>query len=248
VKITIGLVISGIAAQSLLPPAVTPGPLAAAGPELIERFLSRSDTPLTSFVAFRHLTASARQGRMSGWLDACTQLDNSGFQYRVIAEGGSGSIRKRVLRPALEAELRARSSGESDRASLHPRNYEFLLAPAEKDDQPGLQRIALKPRRKESMLVDGWMFLTADGSDLVRIEGRLAKTPSFWTRRVDVIRRYTRMGSVRVPTSMESNAQVLLVGSGSFVMSYTYSEINGQPVSHGEGSDEQTPCTSRTQF
>jgi hypothetical protein len=212
-------------------------------PRSVERFLSRADTPLTSFVAFRHLTASARSGQTTGWLTACTALDAGGFHYRIVGEGGSGLIRKRVLRAALEAEARARSTGDAARAALDPLNYEFLTSPSAADDEPGLARIVLKPRRKDPMLVDGWMFLTVDGSDLVRVEGRLAKAPSFWTRRVNVVRRYARLGAIRVPVSMESNAQVLIVGSGSFAMSYSYAHVNGQPVAEPAPAAEASACT-----
>src|SRR5205085_10783265 len=61
----------------------------------------------------------------------------------------------------------------------------------------------------------------ADG-ELTRIEGKLSKAPSFWTRRVDVVRRYERKGGVRVPMSIESVASVLIAGRSTFKMTYEY--------------------------
>jgi hypothetical protein len=62
----------------------------------------------------------------------------------------------------------------------------------------------------------------------LRIEGKLSKTPSFWTRRVDVVRRYERKGGVRVPMSIESTAQVFIAGRSTFKMTFDYEIINGQ--------------------
>ena len=112
-------------------------------------------------------------------------------------------------------------------AALDPANYEF--APAVAED--GLLRVGLTPRRKDAMLIDGAMFLSPEDADLVRLEGRLVKPPSFWTRQVKVVRRYGRNAGVRVPLSMESTAKVLIVGTSTFAMSYRYLSVNGRPVS-----------------
>jgi hypothetical protein len=64
-------------------------------------------------------------------------------------------------------------------------------------------------------------------ADLVRVEGVLSKRPSFWTRRVEVVRRYGRIGGVRVPVAMESTASVLIFGRSTFTMTYDYLTVNG---------------------
>ena len=74
--------------------------------------------------------------------------------------------------------------------------------------------------------MDGSIFVNPDDGDLVRIEGRLSKTPSFWTRRVEVVRHYQRINGVRVPVAIESVAQVLIAGRSTFSMSYEYETVN----------------------
>jgi hypothetical protein len=80
------------------------------------------------------------------------------------------------------------------------------------------------------MLIDGALFIEADSADLVRLEGELSKRPSFWTRRVRVVREYNRVGGVHVPVSMSSTADVLIVGASTFSMTYRYAEINGKQI------------------
>ena len=46
------------------------------------------------------------------------------------------------------------------------------------------------------LLVDGTIYLNPDNGELVRMEGRLAKSPSFWTRRVEIVRWYRRIAGV----------------------------------------------------
>jgi hypothetical protein len=215
-------------------PSAAPHPDAVAVPPIVERFLTRDDTPLRAFVGVRHLEASARNGWKTASLDACTELIGNQFTYRVIRETGSGTIRKRVLIAALEGEARMRREGETDRSALSPANYTFSLA---EEATPGETRVQVRPLRKEVALVDGAIFLES-GGDLLRVEGMLAKPPSFWTRRVVVVRRYQRIDGVRVPVSMESTADVRLFGKASFAMTYQYTTINGvRPEADTEVSD-----------
>ena len=63
---------------------------------------------------------------------------------------------------------------------------------AEEQNQLGEAALRLLPRRQDLLLVSGHAVVTDPEADLLRVEGRLAKTPSYWTRSVDVTRRYER--------------------------------------------------------
>ncbi len=195
--------------------------------EAVARFLSSEDRSLVSYRAVRRLTAESRGGKMRASLTAMTTFDSErGFQYEVLAEEGSGMIRSRVLRGALEAERDARRRDQAGRSALSEANYEFGPGAI----SAGLVQVTINPRRKDAMLIDGSIFLTPEDADLVRIEGLLVKRPSFWTRRVEVVRRYARLAGVRVPVAMSSVADVLLAGRSTFSMDYEYQSINGTPL------------------
>jgi hypothetical protein len=197
---------------------------------LLDRFLRPDASPLVSYRAFRHMTASTRGGKMHASLDAWTSLDpQRGFTYEVTSTEGSSIIIKHVLVKALEAEQDAvQSAANKAQSALTPANYEFLeMSPA--GDR--LVRVNVKPRRSHVMLINGHLVIESDSADLVSVDGELSKRPSFWTRRVHVTREYDRIGGVHVPISMKSTADVLVVGSSSFAMDYKYAEINGKPIS-----------------
>jgi hypothetical protein len=179
----------------------------AAPPEILQRFLARDEVRVESFRAIRHLEARNDRYKKHGWMDVTTTLDpEEGFRFEVIAEGGSGYVRDKVLRPALVREVEASKTGESARAVLSEANYEFTAVEPVDD----LVRVGLVPRRRDLLLVRGAVFLTPDAGDLVRIEGELAKPPSFWTRK--------------------STAQIVIAGKSTFSMTYEYEELNGEPV------------------
>jgi hypothetical protein len=89
----------------------------------------------------------------------------------------------------------------------------------------------VKPRRKDVGLIEGAVFVTNDDADLVRVEGRFVKTPSFWTTRVDVVRQYTRIAGARVPIRLETTAHLRFAGVATMLMTYDYETVNGQVVS-----------------
>jgi hypothetical protein len=200
----------------------------------LTRFLNTPDAVLTSYRALRTLEAETRGGKMRARMTARTSLDPvHGFQYSVVEEEGSEIIRRKVLRAALDAEVSLRSSnGEMDKGALTAGNYAF--APAGTDG--AFVRVSIHPKRLDTMLVEGHILLTETDADLVRIEGHLIKRPSLWTRRVDIVRRYERIAGYRVPVAMQSVARVLVVGTSTFSMTYTYESINGTTISAAQSS------------
>jgi hypothetical protein len=217
-----------VALVAVLPPGS--GPEAAQGPPdpLVARFLERQASQLTEYRAVRRLEAANARFGKSGWLEATTWLDPSrGFGFTITGEGGSGLIRNRVLRPALEAEAGAVTGGEAARSTLGPDNYVFTPEGAGPD---GLEVVRITARRTEKFLVNGRLLLRPPDLDLVRMEGRPAKNPSWWTTKVEIVRQYDRVNGVRVPVRFESTASVRLVGQSTFSMTYTYSSVNGAAV------------------
>jgi hypothetical protein len=219
------------------------GQQSGAIPPLVQHFLNRSDERVTSYRALRRLEAHNHRYKKHGWIEAWTTVDpESGFTYDIVGEGGSSYVRDKVLRKALEREAQAYAASETAAAAIDPANYEFGGATTRPD---GLVSVAITPRRKDALLLDGAVFLTPDDADLVRIEGRLVKTPSFWTRRVEIVRRYGRIDNVRVPLAIESTAHVLVAGESSFLMRYEYASINGRAVGEPQPRSTEPPRSNR---
>ena len=191
----------------------------------LQRFLARADAPPVAYRALRHLEARNDHFHASAWMNAWTEFDEAhGFRFEIVSEGGSSYIRKHVLLAALEGEQKLWAAREPQRASLTTDNYSFEDGGSTAD---GLEWLGVKPKRKDVLLVDGSIFLQADDGDLARIEGRLSKAPSIWTRRVEIVRHYRRIGGVRVPVEVESVAHVFIAGRSTFRMTYEYETING---------------------
>ena len=192
------------------------------------QFLAVREQPLRQYKAYRRMHARSERMNQEAWLEAWTELDGQTFRYEIVSERGSEQVRNKVLKAVLKREQELIAAGDPARSALTEENYDFTeTAPSGAREK----YVALKPKRKDTLLVDGRMVLSPDGRELLRVEGKLAKNPSFWTSLVNVIRHYARLDGVRVPIATQSVAKVKVIGVSRMDMQYEYATINGRPVS-----------------
>src|SRR3954469_24175269 len=76
-----------------------------APPSALQRFLARAGEPPVEYRALRRLEAQNQKFKQSAWMTAWTEFDRvKGLRYDIVEEGGSGYIRSKVLRAALDGE------------------------------------------------------------------------------------------------------------------------------------------------
>jgi hypothetical protein len=203
-------------------------PATAANP--IASFFSRAEQPLHQYRALRRMHTTSDNGKYEAWLEAWTELKDGRFTYQIVSERGSDMARGKVLRPMLEREQELVNKGDGSKSEYTQDNYEFLEAGR---DGNGARVVQIRPRRHDVLLVDGRAVLN-DGGELLRVEGKLSKNPSFWTSLVNIVRRYARIGGVRVPIATETTAKVKFVGTAQMEVVYDYHSVNGHPVALSE--------------
>jgi hypothetical protein len=200
---------------------------------LIQRVVAQTTRSGVAFRATRELRAGTVTGKHQGWMLVETNVTPAGaFSWKVMEEGGSERTREKVFYELLKNEADAWRVGVRDTAALTPDNYEFSALPG---GRPGQAQIRLIPRRADAKLIDGVLTVSPDGYP-VRLEGKLAKSPSFWVKSVTVVKHYTRFAGIALPSSIESLAEVKMFGRATFTMRYRYSEVNGRTVSHAVAS------------
>jgi hypothetical protein len=213
-------------AFGLEPPSSLRAPVDPGGEAALAAFLIRPDEPVTRYRARRRMEVSAMGER--AWLEILAELDpGRGFRWTVLSEGGSRVLREKSLLRLLRAEAETHASALPSRSALTSENYALEPEGREPD---GLVRIRARPRRRETALVDGVFVVTPDTADLVRVEGDLARAPSFWIKHVDISRHYARVRGHRVVVRMESVAQIRFLGPSHLLVTFDYEMIDGQPI------------------
>jgi len=225
------LIVSLLAAGSLDLLARVPAsslPASASESSAVERFLTETEKPPVPYQARRRLDASSAKLRESAWMEVITAYDSAnGFRYEITAEGGSERIRNRALKSVLENEQKNAQRGDWHSANLSARNYEFNFQGRTSE---GMLMMELNPRRRDSRLVDGFALVSPESGQLVRVEGQLSKSPSFWVKWAKVTRSYKQVGGAIMPVQLESTADVRFAGVSTFSMTYDYEMVNGQAI------------------
>ena len=193
----------------------------------MQNFLA-SPTIAHQYSGSRRLEASGSGQR--AWLDVQTDFTlASGLLYEVTAEGGSGYIRARVLRSLLDEEQKLIARG----GSAEHRDFGRQLpvhAGGIRRGRPGGRRYHAAAQgpvpHHWTDVPDRPMAIWCASRDDSR------KNPSFWVTRVNVVRSYRRINGVLMPVSLDTTAQLRLLGSSALRMTYRYSQINHLPVDH----------------
>lgn len=206
--------------------AVTLSPAAGLTPDTGQLPALR-EAPLKQYRAFRRMHARNDKFNQEAWIDAWTEMDGAAFKYEITSERGSDYIRNKVLKAILTREQDVVIRGESTRAEISAENYLFEEPEAQ---DPEFRYVLLKAKRKDMLLVNGRMVLNPDGTELLRVEGTLAKNPSFWTSTVNIVREFAMVDGVRVPVSTATVAKLKFAGHAQMDVRYAYETVNGRPV------------------
>lgn len=133
--------------------------------------------------------------------------------YVIQSRTGSGrgeQVVKRVL--DHESQMSARNP-QSSASTLSEQNYTFTYLGADTLDGTDCYVLGLFPRRKEKELVVGRAWIDKNTFLIRRIEGEMAKSPSWLLKKVQVKLDFTDISGVWLQTGMEAVADVRFVGS-----------------------------------
>lgn len=156
-------------------------------------------------------------------------------EFKIVAEKGSGLIRSRVFKPLMESEAETAAGRNRHDSSISPPNYTFHLLGEEDVNGYHCFVVQATPKRNDTYLFRGKIWIHATEFAVVQITGQPAKSPSFWINRVDFVRRYQKIGEFWLPLKDESMTQVKIAGKNILTIDYAHYEIArvGDPVPLG---------------
>ena len=160
-----------------------------------------------------------REYRLSGSTDSRSDSDvvaevdvrpPAEKNYRI--QKSSGSDRGlQVVRRVLDHEVAA--AGNQGRTAFTRDNYDFSYIGDTVLDGQTCYLLGLQPKRREADLVNGRVWVDKRSFVVRHIEGELAKSPSWWLRRVSVKLSFDEVGGAWLQTGMEATAEVRVAGT-----------------------------------
>jgi hypothetical protein len=146
--------------------------------------------------------------------------------FEVHSYAGFGFMLRGVIDRILETERLNATPEQRPKSSIASSNYEFEWVAAEEMNGRLQYVLHARPRRKGQLLFDAKVWIDAEDFAVTRIEGRPAKNPSFWTRKVEFLHEYGKLGPFWLPIRNHSVSQILFFGQSTTDLEYFNYRIN----------------------
>ena len=184
-----------------------------------------SDQPrlsmLDGYTAGRRYTLGNRHHRKRAEMLVRVKCARDGSkEFEVVSTAGWGGARNHVFPRLLSAEVDSSRPGSRERSQIILQNYSFQMVDVDTVNDRRAFVIAVMSRTANRYLMKRKMWVDAEDYAIVRIEGRPAKSPSFWIKSVHFVHTYAKQGPVWLPLSDNSVTDVRIFGSTELRIDY----------------------------
>jgi hypothetical protein len=134
------------------------------------------------------------------------------LEFKAVQYSGDGFVKSNVITRLLQSEVDHVQKDDAALTALSPANYKFSFRTTSQMDGRLVHDYQVKPRKKRAGLFKGHVYLDAYTGSLVRVEGAVVKSPSFFIKKINFVQDYTDIGKFTLPTHMHSEALARIIG------------------------------------
>jgi len=187
---------------------------------MIERDAQRQAASRGYTASRRYVLENARHHKRAEMLVRMECLDNGSKRFQTVSASGWGAARNHVFPKLLESESEASLPGVRERSRITPENYSFEMLGQEYINERPAYVIAIAPKAQNKYLVHGRLWVDLDDYAIVRVEGKPAKSPSFWIKSVHFVHTYEKSGLSWLPASDRSVTDARIIGATELTIEY----------------------------
>src|SRR5579862_7585990 len=125
---------------------------------------------------------------------------------------GDGFVKSNVITRLLQSEVDHVQKDDPAQTAISPANYKFSYKGASRVGDHLVHVYQVKPHKKHPGLFRGRVYLDAQTGELVRIEGNVVKSPSFFVKHIEFVQDYADVQSFTLPVHVHSEAKARIVG------------------------------------
>ena len=148
--------------------------------------------------------------------------DVSHYTIQKVSGAGLGEV---LVRKVLESESDVLT--HRDASAFSTANYEFNFLREDILEGRSCYVLELRPRRKDSRLLRGTIWIDARSYLIRRAEGEPAKSPSWWARDIHIILEFRVVNGMWIQSGLESSANIRLLGRHTMVARDMAYEMDG---------------------
>jgi hypothetical protein len=209
--------------------------------EVVARMLARDgirESTSGGYTGGREYVLENRLFQIRAQMLVRVDCDRNGMEhFEVLSQDGSKSANERVLREILATESDSSHPDKRPKSGISPDNYTFRMIGSSSLDGRTSYVIEVIPKRQDLLLFRGRIWVDAEDYALARVEGELAKSPSFWTRKVNSVQQYQKRGPFWFPVSTTSVTDARMFGATDVNIRYfDYKPVLAAPTGHSSSS------------
>jgi hypothetical protein len=134
------------------------------------------------------------------------------LQFTPVHYTGDGFVKNNVITRLLQSEVDHVQKDDPSQTALNLANYKFNYRGLSRVNDRIVHVYQVKPHKKRPGLIKGRVYLDAHNGSLVRVEGSVVKSPSFFVKHIEFWQDYTDVQSFTLPTHIHSEAKARIVG------------------------------------
>ncbi len=132
--------------------------------------------------------------------------------FKTLRFAGDNFVKHNVIVRLLSSEVEHLQKDDPALTAITSDNYKISYTGTSGLEGRSTYVYRLKPRQKRNGLFKGQLYLDASSGNLVREEGRLVKSPSFFLKKVEFVQDFADIDSFTLPVHIHSEAQARFVG------------------------------------
>lgn len=132
--------------------------------------------------------------------------------FKALRFTGDVFVKTNVITRLLQSEVDHVQKDDPALNAISPPNYKFSYKGTSEMGGRLVHVFQLKPRQKRAGLFKGRIYVDAYTGSLVRAEGRPAKSPSLFIKKIDFVQDYADIGPFTFPVHIHSEANARIVG------------------------------------
>lgn len=154
------------------------------------------------------------------------------------SEKGSGFVLHHVFWRLMEDEKKRVRANKDPDSLITPENYTFEIVGTERIGSSNCSVVHAVPKHKRTDLFEGKIWIDNKDFAIVKIAGRLAKSPSFWVKQVDFLRNYQKIDGFWLLSREEAVSVIRIFGKETLTVDYQNYTVNGSRALQSPSSDE----------
>ncbi len=209
----------------------------------IDKAQQKRERRLAGYAAVEHYTVRNSHFEETAELEAKVLYQRGlGKRYQVLWRKGPGFLQDRVINRILKGDAVLSRSPERSRTLLTSANYSMKVLGTQLLQGEQCYIVNIRPRVHKFPLIEGTAWVDAKDFSLLRIEGRPATSPSFWTGRPFIEREYTVLDGLSLPKHSRATSKGFFAGKSELDIDYSPYVITRSPVQN------KTPTTAMPKY